>query len=67
MLHGEPTWGYEWRHLIGPLARHHRVVVTDQMGFGNWLRQERDTAGSHVDDVREKYEAAEAEHDHGHS
>ena len=34
MLHGEPAWGYEWRHLIGPLSRHHRVVVPDHMGFG---------------------------------
>ncbi|SEI16900.1 MULTISPECIES: alpha/beta fold hydrolase [unclassified Leifsonia] len=34
MLHGEPTWGYEWRHLIGPLSRRHRVVVPDHMGFG---------------------------------
>ncbi len=34
MVHGEPTWGYEWRHLIEPLSRHHRVVVPDHMGFG---------------------------------
>lgn len=34
MVHGEPTWGYEWRHMIGPLSRHHRVVVPDHMGFG---------------------------------
>jgi pimeloyl-ACP methyl ester carboxylesterase len=34
MLHGEPTWGYEWRRLIEPLSRHHRVVVPDHMGFG---------------------------------
>ncbi|MFD7665882.1 alpha/beta fold hydrolase [Streptomyces sp. NPDC059788] len=33
-LHGEPTWGYLWRHLIGPLARERRVVVPDHMGFG---------------------------------
>lgn len=33
-LHGEPTWGYLYRHMIGPLARHHRVVVPDHMGFG---------------------------------
>ncbi|MEL7157463.1 MAG: alpha/beta fold hydrolase [Actinomycetota bacterium] len=33
-LHGEPTWGYLYRHLIGPLAAHHRVVVPDHMGFG---------------------------------
>ncbi|WP_158895969.1 alpha/beta fold hydrolase [Amycolatopsis anabasis] len=34
LLHGEPTWGYLWRHLIGPLSRTHRVVVPDHMGFG---------------------------------
>lgn len=34
LLHGEPTWGYLWRHLIGPLARTRRVVVPDHMGFG---------------------------------
>jgi haloalkane dehalogenase len=34
MLHGEPTWGYEWRHLVDPLSRRHRVVVPDHMGFG---------------------------------
>lgn len=34
LLHGEPTWGYLYRHMIPPLARHHRVVVPDQMGFG---------------------------------
>ena len=34
MLHGEPTWGYLWRHLIGELSARHRVVVPDHMGFG---------------------------------
>lgn len=33
-LHGEPTWGYLYRHFIGPLSRHHRVIVPDHMGFG---------------------------------
>lgn len=33
-LHGEPTWGYLFRHLIGALERTHRVVVPDHMGFG---------------------------------
>ncbi|MFK0165940.1 alpha/beta fold hydrolase [Rhizobium sp. NPDC090279] len=33
-LHGEPTWGYLFRHLISTLSRTHRVVVPDQMGFG---------------------------------
>jgi pimeloyl-ACP methyl ester carboxylesterase len=34
LLHGEPTWGYLWRHLIGPLSTNRRVVVPDHMGFG---------------------------------
>ena len=33
-LHGEPTWGYLYRHMIGPLAEDYRVVVPDHMGFG---------------------------------
>lgn len=33
-LHGEPTWGYLYRRFIPPLARTHRVVVPDHMGFG---------------------------------
>jgi pimeloyl-ACP methyl ester carboxylesterase len=33
-LHGEPTWGYLFRHLVQALAGTHRVVVPDQMGFG---------------------------------
>lgn len=34
LLHGEPTWGYLWRQLIGPLSRSRRVIVPDHMGFG---------------------------------
>ena len=33
-LHGEPTWGYLFRHLIATLSPTHRVVVPDHMGFG---------------------------------
>lgn len=33
-LHGEPTWGYLFRHLISTLSRTYRVVVPDHMGFG---------------------------------
>ena len=34
LLHGQPTWGYIWRHFIPVLAATHRVVVPDHMGFG---------------------------------
>jgi len=33
-LHGEPTWGYLYRKMIGPLSEKFRVVVPDHMGFG---------------------------------
>lgn len=33
-LHGEPTWGYLFRHMIQVLSKKHRVVVPDHMGFG---------------------------------
>lgn len=33
-LHGEPTWGYLFRHVIAALSGTHRVVVPDHMGFG---------------------------------
>ena len=34
MLHGEPTWGYLYRHMIPPLEKTGRVVVPDLIGFG---------------------------------
>jgi haloalkane dehalogenase len=34
MLHGDPTWGYLYRHFIPPLARQYRCIVPDHMGMG---------------------------------
>ena len=33
-LHGEPTWGYLYRHMIPNLSKNFRVIVPDHMGFG---------------------------------
>lgn len=33
-LHGEPTWGYLFRHIITQLSGSHHVIVPDHMGFG---------------------------------
>ena len=34
-LHGEPSWSYLYRHMVGPLtAAGHRVVAPDLVGFG---------------------------------
>lgn len=34
MLHGNPTWSFYWRHLIGPVCKTHRVIVPDHIGCG---------------------------------
>ena len=35
MMHGEPTWSYLYRHMIGPVAAAGlRVVAPDLIGFG---------------------------------
>lgn len=35
LLHGEPSWSFLYRHMIGILVdAGHRVVVPDQVGFG---------------------------------
>lgn len=35
LLHGEPTWSYLYRHMIGPLTDAGlRVIVPDLIGFG---------------------------------
>jgi haloalkane dehalogenase len=52
-LHGEPTWSYLYRRFIPPLARSHRVVVPDHMGFGkSETPQDREyTLRSHVENL----------------
>jgi haloalkane dehalogenase len=35
VMHGEPTWSYLYRNMIGPLvAAGHRVIAPDLVGFG---------------------------------
>ena len=34
LLHGEPTWGYLYRHMIPPLAAAGRVIAPDLIGLG---------------------------------
>lgn len=50
LLHGEPTWGYLWRKVMGPLLEAgYRCVVPDLPGFGrsdkpaddDWFTMER--------------------------
>ena len=34
LLHGIPTWGYLWADVLPELARSHRVLIPDLLGFG---------------------------------
>ena len=34
LVHGTPTWGFEWRHVIAALSPQARVIVPDHLGFG---------------------------------
>lgn len=34
MVHGDPTWGYLYRHFIPALAQNHRCIVPDHLGMG---------------------------------
>ena len=34
LVHGTPTWSYEWRHVITALASRYRIIAPDHLGFG---------------------------------
>ena len=34
LVHGTPTWSFEFRHLIKALSRQYRCVAPDHLGFG---------------------------------
>ena len=42
LLHGNPTWGYLYRHFIPPLVEAgHRAIVPDHLGFGRSDKPDR--------------------------
>ena len=52
LLHGEPTWGYLYRHMIPPLADVGWVIVPDLIGFGRSDKPVADNAYSYKAHVR---------------
>ena len=34
IVHGTPTWSFEWRHVVKALRARRRVIVVDHLGFG---------------------------------
>lgn len=42
LVHGNPSWGYLFRHFVAPLvAAGHRVIVPDHLGFGRSDKPDR--------------------------
>jgi haloalkane dehalogenase len=33
-VHGNPTWSFYWRNLLGPLSSRYRVIAVDHIGCG---------------------------------
>lgn len=65
MMHGEPTWSYLYRHMIGPVvAAGYRVIAPDLVGFG---KSDKPTAkhdysyAAHVGWMRQWVEALDLE------
>jgi pimeloyl-ACP methyl ester carboxylesterase len=40
LTHGTPSWSYEWRALIGPLAERVSVYAWDLLGYGDSAQRE---------------------------
>jgi haloalkane dehalogenase len=34
LVHGTPSWSFEWRHIVARLAPSHRTIAPDHLGFG---------------------------------
>ncbi len=52
MQHGEPTWGFLYRHMIPILAETGRVIVPDLIGFGRSDKPTQVNAFSYKSHVR---------------
>lgn len=55
LVHGTPTWSFEWRHVITALRAHHRVVALDHLGFG--LSERPADAGYRPEDHAARFRA----------
>lgn len=54
LVHGNPTWSFYWRNLIGPLSQHYRVIAVDHLGCGlsDMPQQYPYRLAQHVDNLR---------------
>jgi haloalkane dehalogenase len=58
LVHGTPTWSFEYRHVIPLLARTRRVIAIDHLGFGlsERPREFSYTPEAHTEVMREAIE-----------
>jgi haloalkane dehalogenase len=45
LVHGTPTWSFEWRHVIAGLRDEARLIAPDHLGFGLSTDRRRRPAG----------------------
>lgn len=54
-VHGTPTWSFLWRHQVAALARTHRAMAIDHIGFGLSDKPSRDafayTPAAHAENL----------------
>jgi haloalkane dehalogenase len=55
LVHGTPTWSFEWRHVIAALAGHGRTLALDHLGFG--LSERPAAAGYRPEDHARRFAA----------
>ena len=55
LVHGTPTWSFEWRHVIAGLAGHGRTLALDHLGFG--LSERPAAAGYRPEDHARRFAA----------
>jgi haloalkane dehalogenase len=53
LVHGTPTWSFEWRHVIAALRDRARVLAPDHLGFG--LSERPATAGYRAEDHAKRF------------
>jgi haloalkane dehalogenase len=55
LVHGTPTWGFEWRHVIAGLTGRCRTIALDHLGFG--LSERPAAAGYRPEDHARRFAA----------
>jgi haloalkane dehalogenase len=53
LVHGTPTWSFEWRHVIAGLRGQRRLVAMDHLGFG--LSDRPELAGYRPEDHARRF------------